>query len=152
MKKELLFGLITVAFVLLFAIAAESFAAADGVPDGVQYNVLAERVFVGTVQDKPRLFEGRMFLTIRTSYGLIAVEIGPKDFVERSGFKFDAGELVTVVGMPIVMSNREMVLAREITKRGTIFLVRDRNGHPLWNMNRPIQMDPEVGDTGIPVC
>ena len=148
MKKELLFAFITGAIVLLFA---KSFAAADGLPD-VQYDVLAERVFVGTVHDTPRLFEGRMFLTIRTSYGLVAVEIGPKDFVVRSEFKFDVGELVTVVGMPIVLSNREMVLAREITKRGTVFRVRDRNGHPLWNMNRPIQMDPEVGDTDIPVC
>ena len=86
------------------------------------------------------------------SNGLVAVEIGPKDFVERSGFKFDFGEMVTVMGMPIIMNNREMVLAREITRRGYVLRVRDRNGLPQWQVNRPIQIDPEVGEFDIPVC
>jgi len=56
------------------------------------------------------------------------IEIGPKEFVERSGFKFSSGQIMSVVGMPIVISHREMVLAREITTGDSVFVVRDRNG------------------------
>jgi hypothetical protein len=72
--------------------------------------------------------------------------------VWSSGFKLGSGQMVTVVGMPIVISHREMVLAREVTIRGSVFVVRDRNGEPMWEMDRPIQMDPDVGDNSLPVC
>jgi len=44
------------------------------------------------------------------------------------------------------------VLAREITIGGFVFVVRDRNGEPMWQMDRPIQMDPDVGAGSPPVC
>jgi hypothetical protein len=115
------------------------------------YDPLAEKVFAGTVHDKPTLFEGRMYFTLWTNNGAVAVEIGPKEFVERSGFKLRAGQTVTVVGMRIVVGNRDMILAREITTGDSVFLVRDRNGEPIWELDRPIQMDPEVADK-VPVC
>jgi hypothetical protein len=149
--KTVLFVLITTAILLLVPTAAGAFAA-DGLPDGVQYDLTAEQVFIGVVHDNPSEFEGHMYFTLWTSNGMVAVEIGPKEFLERSGFRLAARQLVTVVGMPIVISNREMVLAREITIRGSVFLVRDRNGQPRWKIDRPIQMDPEVGDNSIPVC
>jgi hypothetical protein len=135
----------------VFATAAGA-VAADDFPDRVQYDVKAERVFVGTVHDKPNEFEGRMYFTLWTSTGIVAVEIGPKEFVTRSGFKFEPRQVVTVVGMPIVLGNREMILAREITIRGSAFVVRDRDGHPRWKADLPVQMDPEVGETNLPVC
>jgi hypothetical protein len=149
--KNILFPLITVAILVLVATAARA-VAADGFQDGVQYDVTAEQVFIGVVHDKPSEYEGRMYFTLWTSTGMVAVEIGPKEFVERSGFKLEPRRMVAVVGMPIVISNRDMVLAREITMRGSVFVVRDRSGQPRWKIDRPIQMDPEVGDTSIPVC
>jgi hypothetical protein len=149
--KNVLFPLITAALLFLVLTAAGTFAA-DGLQDSVQYDVTAEQVFIGVVHDKPSEFEGRMYFTLWTSNGMVAVEIGPKEFVERSGFKLAPRQMVTVVGMPIVISNRDMVLAREITMRGSVFVVRDRTGQPRWRIDRPIQMDPEVGDTSIPVC
>jgi hypothetical protein len=151
MKRAILFALITAALVLLLATAAGALAA-DRVRDRVQYDPNAEQVFVGSIHDKPTLFEGRMYVTLWTSNGAVAVEIGEKEFVERSRFKLGLGQMVTVIGMPIVISHREMVLAREITIDGSVFVVRDRNGEPLWEMDRPIQMDPAVGDNRLPVC
>jgi hypothetical protein len=150
MKKALLFALITVAIVLLIGTAAGAFAA-DDLRDRVQYDVFTEKVFVGVVHDKPTEFEGRMYFTLWTKDGGVAVEIGPKEFVKRSKFKLEASQMVTVVGMPLVISNREMILAREIIGTGSVFVVRDRNGQPMWEMNRPVQMDPEVGETRIPI-
>jgi hypothetical protein len=151
MKRAILFALITTAIVLLLGTAAGALAV-DRVRDRMQYDPKAERVFVGTIHDKPTLFDGRMYFTLWASYGAVAVEIGPKEFVERSGFKLGSGEMVTVVGMPIVISLREMVLAREITIDGSVFVVRDRNGEPMWEMDRPIQMDPDIGDNSLRVC
>jgi hypothetical protein len=152
MKKErLLFALIAAAIVLLSAKAVAAFER-DDVLDRVRYDVLAERKFEGVVLDKPRVFDGFMHFTLRTSDAMAVVQIGPKDFVQRSGFKLDAGQTVTVVGMLVVFGDRQIVLAREITNNGSVFVVRDRNGQPLWEMDRPIQMDPKFGDDRDPVC
>jgi hypothetical protein len=151
MKRAILLALITTTIVLLLGTAAGALAA-DRVRDDVTYDLKAEQVFVGTVHGKPTLFAGRMYFTLWTGNGAVAVEIGPKEFVERSGFKLGSGQMLSVVGMPIVISQREMVLAREITIKGFIFVVRDRNGEPMWQMDRPIQMDPDVGAGSPPVC
>jgi len=151
MKRAILFALITTAIVLLLGTAAGALAA-DRVRDDLTYDLKAEQVFVGTVHGKPTLFASRMYFTLWTGNGGVAVEIGPKEFVERSGFKLGSGQMISVVGMPIVISQREMVLAREITINGFVFVVRDRNGEPMWQMDREIQMDPDVGTGTLPVC
>jgi hypothetical protein len=152
--KNILFASIITAIVLLFLLSATAGGAValDRLRDRIPYDTLAEKVFAGAVHDKPTLFEGRMYFTLWTSSGAFAVEIGPKEFVERNGCKLRAGQTVTVVGMPIVLGNREMILAREITIGDSVFRVRDRNGNPMWDMDRPVQMDPEVADGGNPVC
>jgi hypothetical protein len=149
MRKEILFPTITAAIVLFFATAA---AATDDSRGQMQYDVKAERVFVGAVHEKPGLFEGRLYFTLWTRHGVVVVEVGPQEFVQQGGFKLEAGQMVTVVGMPVVVDNREMVLAREITRGGSVFRVRDRNGQPMWEKDRPIEMDPELGDVSMPVC
>jgi hypothetical protein len=151
MKRAILLALITTAIVLLLGTAAGALAA-DRVRDAVTYDLKAEQVFVGTVHGKPTLFAGRMYFTLWTGSGAVAVEIGPKEFVERSGFKLSSGQMISVVGMPIVISHREMVLAREITTGDSVFVVRDRNGEPMWDRDRPIQMDPNAGTCSVPVC
>jgi hypothetical protein len=151
MKRAILLALITTTIVLLLGTAAGALAA-DRVRDDVTYDLKAEQVFVGTVHGKPTLFAGRMYFTLWTGNGAVAVEIGPKEFVERSGFKLGSGQMLSVVGMPIVIDQREMVLAREIAIKGFVFVVRDRNGEPMWQMDRPIQMDPDVGAGSPPVC
>lgn len=151
MKRVILFALTAAAIVLLLGTAAGALAA-DRVRDHVQYDLKAEQVFVGAIHQKPTPFDGRMYFTLWTSNGAVAVEIGPREFVERSGFKLGSGLMVTVVGMPIVIDHREMVLAREIKIGDSVFVVRDRNGEPMWDMDRPIQMDPDVGDNSLPVC
>jgi hypothetical protein len=151
MRKELLFSLVIAAIILLIGSIGNA-VVADDLADRVQYDLAAEQVFAGTAHDRPNVFEGRMYFTLWTSKGMVAVEIGPEQFVKRSGFRLGPGELVTVVGMPVILSGREMVLAREVTKTGSILVVRDRKGRPVWHKDRVIEMDPEVGDAGLPVC
>src|SRR5215470_4499892 len=99
MKRAIRIALITAAIVLLLTTAVG--ALADRVRGGVTYDATAEQVFVGMVHGKPTLFGDRMYFTLWTRNGVVAVEIGPKEFVERSGLKLGFGQMVTVVGMPI---------------------------------------------------
>jgi hypothetical protein len=71
------------------------------------------------------------------------VQIGPKEFVDRSGFKLNVGEPVTVIGMPLMENGRQVVLAREVHSMSAVLVVRDRIGLPLWERDRPIYMDPD---------
>jgi hypothetical protein len=152
MKRELvLFALIAAAMIVLSPAGAWAFNH-DDVLDGIRYDVLAERVFEGVLDGKPYVLDGLMYFPLRTSGTMADVQIGPKEFVEGSGFKLEVGQMVTVVGMPVVIKDRVIVLAREIRNKSSVFVVRDRNGQPMWKMDRPIQMDPELGDNRVPVC
>jgi hypothetical protein len=55
--------------------------------------------------------------------------------------------MLTVVGLPIVINNREMVLACEITIYDSRFVVRDRNGESIWENDRPIPRVPRSATT-----
>ncbi len=151
MRRAILCTLIAVTIVLLRVTAAGALAT-DPVRNDPQYDPKAEQVFIGAVHDKPVLFEGRMYFTLRTSNGGFEVEIGPKEFVESRGLKLNSGQTVTVAGVLIVVRQREIVLARQVTIGDYVFVVRDRNGQPIWDMDRPIQMDPEVRYKTFPVC
>lgn len=152
MKKELLlFALIAAAMVVVSAKAVRA-SDLDDVLDRVRYDVLAERVFEGAADGKPHVLEGFMYFPLKTSGRMVDVQIGPKKFVERSGFRLDAGQMVTVVGMPVVINDREIVLAREVRTTTAIFIVRDRTGRAMWKMDLPIQMDPELRNNHFPVC
>ena len=60
-----------------------------------------------------------------------------------------AGAIVTVVGMPVMLEDREVVLAREVRSMGMVLIVRDRNGAPMWDVNRPVQMDPDFAESTV---
>jgi hypothetical protein len=110
-------------------------------------DVLDERMFEGTVVSKGYVIDGLMYFPLKTATGVLEVQIGPKDFVERSGFKPKIGEMVTVIGVPAILSEREVVLAREVRHKSTLFVVRDRNGEPMWDPNRPVQMDTDFPES-----
>ena len=142
MRNKLFFCvLFAAAIVLLGAVIVGALDRPDR--DVIGYNVLSERVFKGIVASKGHIIEGLMYFPLRTANTMMEVQIGPKEFVERSGFKLNAGDMVTVIGMPVVMKERQVVLAREVSSMNGVLVVRDRVGLPLWEKDRPILMDPE---------
>ena len=142
MRNRLLFCvLFAAATVLLGAVIIGALDRPDR--DVIGYNVLYERVFKGIVASKGHIIEGLMYFPLRTANTMMAVQIGPKEFVERGSFKLNAGDMVTVIGMPVVMKQRQVVLAREVSSMNGVLVVRDRVGLPLWEKDRPILMDPE---------
>jgi hypothetical protein len=118
--------------------------------DQTRYDVTAERTFEGIIASTGHVVDGFMYFSMKTSEKTMEVQIGPKGFVESVGIKLKAGAVVTIVGMPVMLEEREVVLAREVRSMAMVLIVRDRNGEPMWDLNRPVQMDPDF--TESPVC
>ena len=144
-RKSFLYVLAGTAMLLLSAIVAGAFDRRDGVReiDRIRYDVRAEQVYEGTVGSKGRVVDGLMYFTLRMSDRTIDIEIGPEEFVEQSGFKLKIGNVITATGMPLVWNGRDIVLAREVSTMTSVLVVRDRDGYPMWDLDRPFQMDPE---------
>jgi hypothetical protein len=111
--------------------------------DVIGYNVLKERTFQGVAVGKGYAIEGLVYFPLKTANVIVDVQIGPEGFVERSGFKLLRGDTVTVIGVPVVINERDVVLAREVSSMRGVLVVRDRMGLPLWEKDRPVPMDPE---------
>jgi len=144
MNKWVFCFLLAITIFLLLAVTAGSSGSADDRNGDIMgYNVLYERVFQGAVQDKPYLMGEMLYVPLRTTDSVVHVQIGPRKFVEGSGFKFRVGETLTVIGMAVVMKGQNVVLAREVRSMNGVLTVRDNVGLPLWDTDKPIQMDPE---------
>jgi hypothetical protein len=113
-------------------------------PDSIQYDPAAECLFEGTVATTRHVLQGVVYFRLKTSDAMFEVELGPRGFVEKSGFRLKAGEMVSVIGAPAMRQARKVLLARQVTHAGGTFVLRDRNGEPMWDPNRRIQMDPEL--------
>jgi len=138
-NKSVFFISLTIAMVLM----ATLIVSAGDRRDVTGYNLLKERTFEGIVASKGQVIEGLIYFPLKTANTMLEVQIGPKEFVDRSGFKLNIGENVAVLGMPLIQNERQIVLAREVSSMNAVLVVRDRFGLPLWEKDRPIYMDPE---------
>jgi hypothetical protein len=134
------------ALILSSAVTATS---ADDRNFDARYNVMAERMVDGEAAGPGHVTDGIVFFPLRTGDRVIEVELGPKDFVRRSGFNLKAGEMVTVLGAPAKAGENRVLLAREVRTMRALFVVRDRNGRPMWDANRPVEMDPETSESTL---
>jgi len=146
MKTKAVFALLfDTALVLLFT---ATFAASSlGRNPDTAYDVAAERTFEGMVTRTAHSIDGTMYFTLKTSDTDVEVQLGPRSFIERSEFKLKLGERVTVIAAPSIVREREVLLAREVRCSRGVFMIRDRNGEPMWDLDRPIQMDPDRAES-----
>jgi len=88
-KKCLLWVLAWLAMLLLSSTVAGALHGRGDVRDidRVRYDVLAERIYEGTVGSKGRVVDGLMYFALRMPDGTVEVQIGPEEFVGHSGFK-----------------------------------------------------------------
>jgi|GraSoiStandDraft_57_1057295.scaffolds.fasta_scaffold512028_1 hypothetical protein len=150
-KKFLLCVLVGAAMLLLSAILAGALDRRDDLRDidRIRYNWRAEQVYEGSVGSKGYAVDGLTYFQLRMSDSTAEVQIGPEELVARSGFKLKIGEMVTAMGMPLVWNGRHIVLAREVSNMTSVLVVRDLDGYPMWDMNRPIRMDPELSKSHL---
>jgi hypothetical protein len=129
MRRKLIFCLfIGVLATLLLDIGVNAIDRRDrhGTVDG--YDVRAERVLEGIVAGKGHVIDGFMYFPLKAADTIVEVQVGPKEFVERSTFIFKPGATVVVVGVPIVLNQHRVVLARQISGMNGTLVVRDDDG------------------------
>jgi hypothetical protein len=62
----------------------------------------------------------------------ITVQLAPTHFLANGGIAVSTGDRVKVVGCRVNWNGAEMILAREVTKKGRTVALRDRGGVPRW--------------------
>jgi hypothetical protein len=86
------------------------------------------------VRSLPRADRGvrDVTLVLRTDIGdEFQVALAPRRVVQRLGLRLRSGDEVLVSGWRIVRG-KPALLAAEITLRGRLFVLRDRQGSPTW--------------------
>jgi len=147
MKIRILISvLMSIALLLPTAVTASS---TDDRDFDARYNVMAERMLDGEVAGPRHVVDGIVFFPLRTRGRVTEIELGPIDFVRASGFNVKAGEMATGLGAPAKAGQNRVLLAREVRTMTTLFVVRDRNGRPIWDANRPVEMDPETSESTL---
>ena len=151
MKRILVYLLVALAMLFIAATVTGAFDRRDDMReiDRIRYDLTAEKVYEGRVESKGHVLDGLMYFPLRMADITTEVQIGPEELVTQSSFRLKIGEMVTVVGMPSVWNGRELILAREVSSPASILVVRDRDGFPLWDTNRPIRMDPERAEWNL---
>ena len=145
MRNTFLFLIVIMPVILLLSAAATA-------QIGFTYDVTAERVFQGAIEGAVRSVDGHVYFTIRREDGLIDVDAGAEEFFLERQLKLDTGQAVTVIGVPLVLDGHKIIVMRELRNNGHRFAVRDYDGYPLWEDDTPVQMDPELKDSGDPRC
>src|SRR5262245_4465847 len=121
MKRKLLLCILVAIVLAFFAAVIVGYADIRRAHhDHMPYDLFVERIYEGTVASKGHEIEGMMYFPLLTGNDILEVEIGPKEFVEHSGFELKVGEAVTVIGMAIEKKGPTHVLAREVRKMGAV--------------------------------
>jgi hypothetical protein len=129
MRRKLVFCLfIGVAATLLLDIAVNAIDRRDRHGSVDTYDVRAERVLEGIVAGKGHVMDGLMYFPLKTADTIVEVQVGPKEFVERSTFIFKPGDTVVVVGVAVVLNQHAVVLARQISGMNGTLILRDDDG------------------------
>jgi hypothetical protein len=142
-KRYVVYLFIALAVVLFAATAVGALDRDDPQRNVGRYDLKAERTFEGTIAGKGHVIEGLVYFPFKTTDSVLEVQAGPREFLAHGAFKVNPGEMVTVIGVPVVMNERQVVLAREIRTMNGDFIVRDDDGTPLWETDHPMRMDPE---------
>jgi hypothetical protein len=103
---------------------------------GPYYDVKAERIFEGVVPGKGHIIDGVMYFPLKTADNILEVQLGPKEFVQRSTLIFKPGDMVIVVGVPVLLNERGVVLAKEISGMNGTLVLRDDDGVPYGTPTR----------------
>ena len=101
------------------------------------YSSATETTVAGTVEDvknvPPGGGNGGLHLILNTASGPVEVHVGPTWYVSSRNVTFTKGDAVSLVGSKMMMSGREVLIAREITKGQQTLTLRAANGAPVWS-------------------
>jgi hypothetical protein len=102
------------------------------------YSVAGEVAVTGVVQDTKEFFcpvsdDQGMHLVLRTQQGDLLVHVAPARFLRGQGFRFNPQDQLSITGSRVHYQGQDALLAREITRGSEVLILRDSQGHPVWN-------------------
>jgi hypothetical protein len=100
------------------------------------YDPAKEITVQGTVQEVLPAQRGAatgIHLKVKWPDGILEVRIGPAWFIEQKQITFAAGDQIEATGVPTATNTGEAFIARTVKKGGSLLVLRDANGFPLWS-------------------
>jgi hypothetical protein len=124
-----------VLFLLGLMLTAVAFAQKK--PAGLRYDPASETTLKGVVDDVkevPNSFAGEsgLHVMLKTSDGTVEVQVAPVSFLKDMEITFAKGEELKIIGAKVIKDGSPLVLARDITRNGNEFVLRDKEGAPVW--------------------
>jgi hypothetical protein len=74
-------------------------------------------------------------LLVKTGSETISVHLGPKWYLDNQSIQFTVHDQVEVKGSKVPLNGKQIIIAREISKDGNVFTLRNENGIPTWAGN-----------------
>lgn len=97
------------------------------------YSVAAEVTVKGTVEDvKPGPGQGTHVM-LNTSDGTLELALGPTWYQTQKKYELAKGDQIDVIGAKSKVSDRDVLLVREIKKGSDTMTFRDAKGFPMWS-------------------
>ncbi len=79
---------------------------------------------------------GGIHLALKTDAGNLDVHLGPSSFISKKQFSFNKGDQIEVLGSKVKMGEKDVLIAREVTKEGKTLVLRNSQGIPEWSGGR----------------
>jgi hypothetical protein len=143
------FKRLSVAGALALVVGIVSLVSAQAPPGGRQgpmmYDVNTETTISGTVEAVDivsgpggggRRSMGGTHLVVKTATGALDVHLGPSAYLAGKNITFAKGDAVEILGSRVTLNGKPVLLARQITKAGDTWTLRDGSGYPLWSGRR----------------
>ena len=132
----------TLSLAFLLSFGASSAFATDKAPNiktepEVRYDVATVTDVKATVVSirevsKTEPLDG-LYLTVKSDKNeTFDVYVGPSEFVKTFGVTFAKGDEIEVIGSKLKVDGTTLILAREVTRKDTTLILRDKNGEPFW--------------------
>jgi hypothetical protein len=104
---------------------------------GPKYDPATETTLKGVVDDVKEVpnscaGETGLHVMLKTSEGTLEVQIAPVGFLKDMEITFAKGEELKIIGSKVSKDGNSLVLARNITRNGNEFVMRDKEGAPVW--------------------
>jgi hypothetical protein len=124
-----------VVLTLIVLVAALVFAQSKAEP---KYDKSTEVTLKGTTVEEVKMVPGTCckqsceHLVLKTDKGLLEVQIAPEAFLKELEVTFAKGDKIDVTVSKVSHEGGDVYLARELNRGGSVLVVRDAEGGPVW--------------------
>jgi hypothetical protein len=101
------------------------------------YNPRTVETIKGTVEAVNRIRPAKgmsygIHVMVKTDKGSVDVHLGPQWYIENQDVKIEPGDDVEVRGSRVIYQNAPTLIAAQVTKGGSVLVLRDDAGAPVW--------------------